>query len=474
VVCLTFEITFCANPSLFFLVSEPSASAVSLLWRKFASPTASLRLVLGGLFTVASLTLLAKAVSFVKDAAVAHWFGVTNELDAFVLAFGLHSFIAATLASGVPAAMMPAYAEARHQLGEERADRLALQSAFMHGLSLLGIGLLAYLCADKVVAVMGKGFDGNTRASAVQLIGQMLPFLFFFGMTTHLATWLRGQKLFGVASASQMATPVVILAWVCCEPSISALVWAANVGALVHLLILLYALRERLYLRGLSRWEKGNKAILKSTGPFLVSGLVMGLTTLVDQAMAGWLQPGSVTVLSYSDKVCGILLAVTALAASEALFPFFADLVAQRDWARLRRQVMQIAGVVALCSVPLALLLSWQAPLVVQLLFERGEFTADATARVAEVLRYAALQIPFYIVGVLLSRIIISLQAAGFSLFLASMALVLNVALNALFMRSMGVAGIALSTACVYLFSSILMIIFVLRVIRAKIQAEAR
>ena len=447
---------------------EPATNALNTIWQKLANPSTTLRLVMGGFATVAGLTLAAKAVSFVKDAAVAHWFGVRSELDAFVLAFGLHSSIAATLATGLPGAMLPAYADTRHRLGEKHADRLALQSGFLHGLSLLVIGLLAIACADPIVKVMGHGFGDASRTLAIEMIGKLLPFLICYGMTTHLATWLRGRKLFVAASASQMAIPLVIIAMMFFRPSLNVLVLATNCGALLHFVILVLALRRQISLPNIGEWEPDNAIILRNTLPFLISGLVMALTSLTDQSMAGWLSAGSVTVLSYSDKVCGIVLALTALAASEALFPFFADVVAQKDWARLRRQVFQIIVVVTCGTIPLALLLSWQAPLVVRLLFERGEFTAEATARVAEVLRYAALQIPFYVVGVLLSRIVVSLQASGFSLALASVSLALNIALNAIFMQTMGVAGIALSTACVYLVTSIVLVVYVQRAIRKR------
>jgi peptidoglycan biosynthesis protein MviN/MurJ (putative lipid II flippase) len=43
---------------------------------------------------VALLTVFGKGVSFVKDAALAHWFGTSDSMDAFVLAFGFLGFLA--------------------------------------------------------------------------------------------------------------------------------------------------------------------------------------------------------------------------------------------------------------------------------------------------------------------------------------------------------------------------------------------
>jgi putative peptidoglycan lipid II flippase len=83
-------------------------------------------------------------------------------------------------------------------------------------------------------------------------------------------------------------------------------------------------------------------------------------------------------------------------------------------------------------------------------LFERGAFGPNDTQRVAEVLRFAAFQIPFYILGTVAARVAVSLQAARLMLVISFSALVLNAALNWLLMRHLGVAGIALSTVIVH------------------------
>lgn len=435
-----------------------------------------------GFATVAGLTLLAKVVSFFKDATVAHQFGVSHELDAFLLAFGLHTFLAGMLANGLPSAMLPAYLELRHQSGEAAADRLGVQSALCHAATLFVVCVAVAIFGDGIVNVMGRGFQPENQVLAKRLLHHLMPFLYFYGMTAQLGMWLRGRKHFMVAAAAPILTPLVIIAILIGtgrSVSVDVLVMATNIGAVLHFSVMLISILRFLpapgmgWWRSIKVWEPANIPVLKSSGPFLVAGLVLGAAALVDQAMAGWLQEGSVTVLSYSDKVCGILLALTAMAASEALFPFFADLVAKQDWHSLRRQMLQTLLLVAAFSVPLTLLLSWQAPLIVKLLFERGQFGPHDTEHVAAVLRFAALQIPFYITGVLLSRVVVSLQARWFTLGLAALCLSLNVALNLFFMKRLGVAGIALSTVFVYFTSAAVMYAYVFRAIRQRIQNPA-
>lgn len=461
--------------------TEPSSSpSLVQKLRDALSHGTLLRAMVQGFMTVAALTLLAKAVSFFKDAAVAHRFGVSDSLDAFALAFGVHTFASSLLGGGLPAAFLPAYAKLKHRRGALRAERLGVQTAAIHFGTLSCAALMFWLGGPWIVQFLGHGFPAEKQALALQLLRSLTPFLLCFGMTTLLGTWLQGNKLFAVAAASPILTPAAILLSIVITPPeapVQVLVWGTNAGAFLHFSVLAFVIARRCPInrpwleRCVRLHEPSNRVVLASALPFLLASLVLGSAPMVDQAMAAQLASGSVTVLSYSEKICGIILALTASAAAEAMFPFFADAVAKRDWTGLKHQLRNTIGSILAVAVPLVAILCWQAPLIVKILFERGQFTPEHTARVAEVLRCASLQIPFYITSMLMSRVVVSLQANWFTLATSITCLVSNIVLNAILMRHLGVAGIALATALVYVISCALLVTYLLKTIR-RLTAE--
>ena len=447
------------------------------LWHRLRTrfeASSVLRAMLHGFMTVAGLTLLAKAVSFFKDADVVRRLGISDALDAFGLAFGAHTFACSMLGGGVPNAFLPVYSRLQHELGHARAERLALQTATSHALSLVFVGALIYGFAPQLVVFLGHGFPEPKQQLSLRLMRDLLPFLFCYGMSMHLSMWLRGNKEFALAAATPILTPAAILAALALSgpnASVDTLVWGTNLGGLLHLTVLCAALARRLprepgWLAGcLRQIEPGNREVVASALPFVISGLVLVASPIIDQAMAAALESGSVTVLNYADKVCGIILALSANAAAEALFPFFSDVVARRNWPGLKRQLLHTPGGILAVAVPLVALLFWQAPLIVKLLFQRGNFTVMDTARVAAVLRCASLQIPFYIASLLMSKVVIALQANWFTLATAFVSVGANILFNLLLMRWYGVAGIALSTGVVLALSTLMLGTYLVRAI---------
>ncbi len=434
--------------------------------------------MVSGFVLVALLTVGSKAVSFLKDAAVARQFGTGDALDAFMLAFGFLTFLAALIGGGLPEAFLPMYAETLHQKSDEQAQRLAVQSCLVHALSLLLISAIVWFTAADWVQWATRGFSAEKQALATDLLRQLLPFLFCFGMSYQLGTWLRADKYFTLATMAPILVPLTIIGFLIADGSqtnVQTLVLGTLIGAVLHLLVLMIGVWRRLrptlsFAMSCARQcEPGVWRVAQNTLPFLFAGGIFSSAVVVDQTMAAWLEPGSVAVLGYTEKVCGIILAVTAAPSCDVLFPYFADKVARNDWLGVRRQLFHSAAMILSLALPAVLLLCWQAPLVIHLLFERGSFTAHDTERVAEVLRFAALQIPFYILGSLASRVVVAMQATRFIVIVSALGLVGNASLNWLLMQKLGVAGIALSPVLVQMLTAGVACLYVLRQIRGRL-----
>lgn len=433
--------------------------------------------LVSGLALVFVLTLAGKVVSFVKDAVVASSFGITQELDAFMLVFGFMSFAATLLAGGLPESFLPVYAAMKHQKGLRRADRIAVQVALVHFGLLLITGILIVLGGHFLVEHLAHGFTAIGEEHACRMLVWLLPFLLCFGMSYHFGAWLRADKKFLLVAAAPLLVPLATIAALLTTrqpPRVDTLLLGANAGAALQAVVLLRAACRRLPAQRrwwrvcLRHWEPSLRVVLRNCTPFLIGGLAFSSASVVDQTMAAWLPAGSVTVLSYSEKLCMIILGVSAGPLADVLFPYFADQVARQDWKGLRRRLLASVGLIVSLTLPLALLLDLFAPAIVSLLFERGAFHAGDTQRVAHVLRFGALQIPFYILGIVTARVIVSLQASSFMLMFSFTALFGNAALNWLLMPSMGVAGIALATALMHGMSSVVACLWCLMLIRRR------
>jgi putative peptidoglycan lipid II flippase len=188
--------------------------------------------------------------------------------------------------------------------------------------------------------------------------------------------------------------------------------------------------------------------------------------------MAAMLPAGSVSALGYADRVIALPLTLITLALGTAVIPYFSKTIAQKNWQQVERTFKFYLKWIFVSTIPLTIAFILTSKLIVQLLFERGSFTAADTEIVYPIQICYALQIPFYIAAIFVVRLINSLGVNHFLAWGSSLNLLCNIVGNYVFMNWFGVKGIALSTSLVYLVSFVFLYIFTNKHLQKIIQTN--
>lgn len=394
-------------------------------------------------------------LSMGKEMVVAASFGTDDALDAFVIAFLPLSFAVTVVTEAFTSALIPTYVEERERRGQAAAQHLFSETMVVAVAWLLVVAALLALLAPCFLPLLGLGFDAQKLEQTHRLFLLLLPVVVLGGITNLWSATLNAGERFGLAGAAPLVLPAAsigaLLAWPA-DADADALV----VGAIGGLALQLALLGRGLQRSGTAltpRWRGGSSALRRMFNQYLplaVGAFVGGGQLLVDGAMAATLAPGSAAALNYGNKVVAATLIVGSGALGTVVLPVFSRLIGMQDWGAVRRIIRTYSALILLATVPIALTLCVFSEPLVRLIFERGEFTAADTRLVGRIQAMYALQIPFYVLGILFVRLISASASSRILMFGSFLNLTLNVVLNYVFMQYMGVAGIALSTACVY------------------------
>ncbi len=200
----------------------------------------------------------------------------------------------------------------------------------------------------------------------------------------------------------------------------------------------------------LARRRSGLADVARRYWPIALGTLLLSAAAVVDQSMAASLGTGSVSVLNYGNKLVALTLSVVAVSLSTVLLPRFSRLTTAGRWDDLDRTIRAYAKLIVAGTVPIAVILALAAEPMIRLLFERGAFTPETTAAVGRVQAYLALQIPFYVLVMLGSRLLSALDGNQIVLRIGALCLVLNIVADYALMQWFGVDGIAMATSVVY------------------------
>lgn len=415
------------------------------------------RRIFAALVLVAALTAFVKLASAAKEIFVAYHFGVGDALDAFLIAFLLPSFAVNVIAGSFTAAFVPTFIAVREREGGESAQRLFVNVLVRGLLLLLAAAALLAFASPLFLPVIGSGFDSNKLALTHSLFLMLLPLIVISGLATIASALLNAGERFAAAAIVPAVTPITtVVSIVVLAPKfgIFSLVVGVLAGVALEAGILMWVIGWSV-LRPLRPAESSHlKDVRKQYLPMVAGALLFSSTEIVNQSMAATLGTGSVAALGYANRIVAFFLSVGAMAIGTAVLPHFSRLAAVADWVTLRHTLLTYARLILFVTVPLVVLVIFFSNTIVALLFERGAFHPEATAVVSQALAFYMLQVPFYLIGTLLVRLISAMKANHILMQGAIISIALNVSLNYVFMQRMGVAGIALSTSIVYAVSA--------------------
>jgi putative peptidoglycan lipid II flippase len=311
--------------------------------------------------------------------------------------------------------------------------------------------------------LIAGGFGRGQVVETERLFFILLWIVPLSGVSTYWSAILNASGVFLAAALAPIATPLSMLIGLLMfvpRCGIDALAWSTVAGYGVELGLLLLAMRARkLPVLPIARWHEQAGNIARQYGCLFAGALLMSSSTIIDQSMATWLSPGSVSELNYGNKLAAVLLGTMSVGVSTVVFPHFSQLVAQDDGRGIRRTLYALSRVILLASIPLTIMLILFSQPIARLLFGRGAVTSETIAAISTVQSCYLLQVPVFMLGVVGARLLTALGRTRVLLQISAINMVLNVAGNLLFVRMLGVAGIAFSTSCVYLLSTTMIFI---------------
>ncbi len=437
-------------------------------WRKLTTGSVN-RQIFGAAFTVATFAAMVKSVSFIKELVIAWRFGTSDQLDAFLIALVVPSLLMNVIGGSLASAFIPIYISVKEREGVEASQKLF--SGFMtYSLFIILITTILMVVSSLIyLPWIASGFSKEKLDLTFKLLCSVSPFVVISGILYVWEAVLNAREKFAVAALAPISVPIITIVLLMLLKSLGIYILpiALFIGTSIQIIVLRALLRKQGILL-LPKWygfSKDLRQVNYQYAPMVAGAFLLCSAIPVDQAMAAMLSPGSVASLNYGNRIIAAPMSLITTALTAAIMPYCSKMFAIGDWVGLQKTIRRYLQLIAISTVPLALILFLFSEPIVSLAFQRGSFTREDTYLVAQIQSLYSLQIPFYIGNLLLIRIISSIQKNNVLMWASGCNLFINIFLNYLFINFLGIRGIALSTSCVYIFSFLFLFIFLNRYI---------
>ena len=184
---------------------------------------------------VGSLTFLSRIAGYLRDMAIAYFFGATAVTDAFWVAFRTPNILRRLFAEGtLTISFIPVFTESMEKKGIEEAKKIADIVFTLLFIILLAVSALGMIFSPVIVKLFAYGFDGETFELSVNLIRIMCPYIFFISLTALCMGVLNSLRHFFAPAISPVLFNIcVIAAILLLNDRLGAPIYSAAAGVLI-------------------------------------------------------------------------------------------------------------------------------------------------------------------------------------------------------------------------------------------------
>jgi len=415
--------------------------------------------------TVAVVTAATFFGLFIRDIVMARQFGLGGELDAFVVAAVVPMFLVAVLSVPIGTSIVPVFLAVRERESTAAALALARRVAILFLAAALVLAVLLAAAGPQLLEAAGWSAlpEKADRTQAIML--WMLAIFVFSGLVTLANGLLNALGHYVVPAAAQAVVPIVAIVALLLFGALHGAIVAAVAmfaGQLVNLALVFRALAVRdMSLLPAQATAVKTGLFVSQYLPLVAAAAFMQLTVPVSTAMASVLPEGSVAALGLGSKAVLFATGLIGAAIASVVLPYFSRYMAQNRLLDARRELSFLLLTGTVITIPVTLALHLLSEPFVRLAFEGGAFGSAEVGIVSRVMANGVLQLPFYVVSVLLLKFAIATRHSGRVMLAAGIGLAANILLNLVLMERLGAPGIALSmTLAAALAAGLMLLLF--------------
>lgn len=401
---------------------------------------------------LAAAMIFSQICGLISKSLLGSTFGTSAQVDAYLASNRLTETIFNLVAGGALAsAFVPMFSTLLDQNDRTSAWKLASNVANILIAALTLITGVLFLFADAIAKnFLVPGFalhDPSVQQLTAQLLRIQLPSVIIFGVSGLLMGILNSNGNFllpGIAPAMYQTGILIGVVWLSKPFGIRGLAYGALLGSSLHFLAQLPGLihiRDKQYFPELGLRNERVREVVRLMIPRQIGASAVQLNFLVNNFIASFLPPGSITAISLGLSLMLMPQAVIAQSVATVSLPRFSVLAGRGALDEMRAALAGTLRLVLLLSLPAASGLILFSRDIVRFIFERRVFSPQMTQMVQWALVWYCVGLVFHCVVEVVSRAFYAVHDTKTPVIVLFCAMALNMGLSVILTRLFSAFG---------------------------------
>lgn len=414
-------------------------------------------------FILMLFTVFSKILGFSREIILSYFYGASNVSDAYLISLTIPLTIFAFIGVGISTSYIPMYSSIEKENGIKSADRFTSNIVNFILVMCTLIVVLGLVFTEPIVKLFASGFEGKILRLAVSFTKISMLGIYYSALTVLFSSYLQLKKSFLVTALVGIPFNLVIIISIILSTKFSTITLAIGsvIGIASQLLILIPFVYKKGYKYNLIFDLKDEKVkkMIHLAFPVILGTSVEQINKLVDRTIASRIATGGISALTYATRLNWFVQGIFITSIVTALYPMISKIAAENNMIGLKKTLSEAISSINILILPATVGTMIFAEPIVRLLFGRGAFDDNAISMTSYALFFYSIGMISFGLREVLSRAFYSLQDTKTPMVNGAIAMVMNIILNIILSKFLGIGGLALATSISAIFCTVLLFI---------------
>lgn len=402
-------------------------------------------------FLLMLITIISQLTGFIREFVLSYFYGASEISDSYIVSTTIPSVLFNFIVVAISANYIPLYIKVKHSDGEEAAFKFTNNILSILIIIAIIVIILTLFFTKNIVRIFAMGFDSDTLNLAIKFTKISIFSVLSIGTFIILKGILNSNNVYLAPALTGLPMNIITIICILISAKTNPLVLAiGSVIASAAQIVFLYPSLQKIkfkYKFYIDLRDKNVLNVIRRSLSVIIGSSVKQINKLIDQTIASMVAIGGISALNYASTINGLVQAVFVLTILPIIYPKISRMAIDKDMDNLKRTVNKSVVYILLFILPATVGAIVLAKPIVGFLFGRGAFDEYAIDMTAKVLVFYSIGISGFGLREILTKTFYALEDTKTPMLNGVIGVLINVALNLILSKYLGIGGLALATS---------------------------
>ncbi|MDK0574923.1 murein biosynthesis integral membrane protein MurJ [Clostridium perfringens] len=407
-------------------------------------------------------SIMSKILGFMRDIILSYFYGASITSDAYLVALTIPTFVFSFIGMGIKTNYIPMYSKIKQNNGRDEADKFT-NNIINHVIIMITFILIASLVfTNFIVKLFVSGFEGEILKTTILFTRICILGAYFYIIGYIFIGYLQINKKFIVVALIGIPYNIIIIMSIIIS-NFHGIIWLP-IGSVLADFVQFFILGIFTY-KQMFRYkvflDKDNKYIknfIILSIPVIIGVSVNQVNLLVDRTIASSIAIGGISAMTYANRLNMFVQTIIVSVIVTVIYPEISKLAVNKKFEELKIIVTNTINSTSLLIIPISIVTMIFSKPIVKLLFDRGAFDNKDVLVTSNILAFYSIGMIAFSIREIISRVFYSLQDTKTPMINAIFSMVVNIVLNIILSRYLGLPGLAIATSISAIISTAILV----------------